>query len=152
MIVFRAGVGAIIINPEGKVMAFQRSDNHGAWQLPQGGLHEGEEYLEGMFREVYEETGIRRDHLELLSEYPEWLAYELPKDIWSRKNFRGQVHKWFLLRFTGDEREIDLDKAKDDEFKAWRWMSFAKLTEKTLPFKKDIYRKLAQGFSEYLAD
>ena len=152
MIVFRVGVGAVIINSQGKIMAFQRADNHGAWQLPQGGLNEGEEYIEGMFREVYEETGIKKENLQLLGEYPEWLAYELPKDIWERKRFRGQVHKWYLLKFTGDERKINLKKAKDNEFKAWKWMTFAELAEETLPFKKRIFQRLAEGFSEYLTD
>jgi putative (di)nucleoside polyphosphate hydrolase len=146
-IVFRAGVGALIINSGGKVMAFRRSDMNDAWQLPQGGLKEKEDHIEALFREVFEETAIARENLRLLKEYPEWLAYELPEGLRDRKKFRGQVQKWFLLRFTGDERKIDLDRARDDEFDAWQWMTLAGLVGRTVFFKRHIYRKLAREFN-----
>lgn len=151
-VVFRAGVGAVIINGAGEILVFQRSDNDRVWQLPQGGLKTAEEPLQGVLREIREETGIEAGQLRLLGEHPDWLAYEFPPKIRETKTFIGQVHKWFLFKFTGAESDIDLEAAEDAEFQAWQWMNGAELLEKTLSFKTAVYRKLLVEFSDHLVN
>ena len=145
---FRAGVGAIILGKKGKILAFERRDIPGAWQLPQGGLDEDESPLEAVKREIYEETGISVKDLELLSNEPCLLAYELPPEARSKKTGRGQVQYWFLFRFTGQEETITLGDKK--EFNAWKWTSMKKLTKKVVSFKQPVYRALANDFKSYL--
>ncbi|MFW6089679.1 MAG: NUDIX domain-containing protein, partial [Gemmatimonadota bacterium] len=94
---FRAGVGALIVDGSGRVLACERADVPGAWQLPQGGLRSGEDPLEGALREVEEETGVARGELELLDRHPEPLVYELPPEARSPKTGRGQVQYWFAF-------------------------------------------------------
>lgn len=144
---FRAGVGAAILNKEGRVLAFERRDIPGSWQLPQGGLDEGESPLEAVKREIYEETGIRTNDLELLSTASRLLAYELPEEARTKKLGRGQVQYWFLFRFTGQEDAITLGNQK--EFSAWKWMLMEKLTEKVVSFKQPVYRELVKDFKSY---
>lgn len=105
---FRAGVGAVILNGCGTVFAIERKAAPGSWQLPQGGLDAGEDPLQGIFREVFEETGIKQGDLKLLGQYPEPLAYELPAEYRKPKTGRGQVQYWFLFRYHGDEKRIDI--------------------------------------------
>ncbi len=148
--VFRANVGALIINDNGQTLAFERNDIKDAWQLPQGGIDIGEEPIDALFREIKEETCINKSALKLIDEHPEWLAYELSKEKRSNKTGRGQVQKWFLLRFTGYEKDIDPENAVEHEFTAWKWTTLKKLTEKTAPFRKNIYKRLEEYFAEYL--
>ena len=148
---FRANVGAVIINTRGEVLTLERIDIKDAWQLPQGGLDEDEDTLDAVFREIQEETGIDRSQLELIAEHPDWLAYELSPEKRSGKHGRGQVQKWFLLRFCGDDREINITDVETPEFSAWRWMRLADLSAITAPFRRPIYEKLRQAFSEYLS-
>ena len=145
---FRAGVGAVILNKKGKVLAFERRDIPGAWQLPQGGLDENESPLEAVKREIHEETGISIKNLELVSTESRLLAYELPPEARSKKTGRGQVQYWFLFRFTGQEEIITLGDKK--EFNAWKWMSMKKLAEKVISFKQPVYQALAKDFKSYL--
>src|SRR4029079_13769297 len=105
---FRAGAGAAIVDSKGLVLALQRADIAGAWQLPQGGLEASEEPLPAALREISEETGIRAQDLTLLAIYPEPLVYELPVSARSEKTGRGQVQYWFLFRFHGSEQSIDV--------------------------------------------
>jgi putative (di)nucleoside polyphosphate hydrolase len=144
---FRAGAGAIILNKSGKVLGLERKDIPGAWQLPQGGLDEGESPLEAIKREVQEETGIEAKDLELLSAESRLLAYELPLEARSKKTGRGQVQYWFLFRFTGQDEAITLGDKK--EFRAWKWMSMDKLTSRVVSFKQPVYRALAKDFKSY---
>lgn len=150
--VFRAGTGAVIINTSGEVLGLERFHVKDAWQLPQGGIEENEEPLDAVYREVHEETGLERKDLQLLGEYPDWLAYELPAEMRSGKHGRGQVQKWFLFRLTSPERNIRLDAFPDPEFSAWRWMSFEELIDVTISFRRSVYQHLADYFSEYLAN
>ena len=142
---YRAGVGALIVNAAGEVLAFERSDIAGAWQLPQGGLETGEEPLDAVIREVFEETGIDARDLALLAEHPRLLSYELPPELRSNKTGRGQTQRWFLFRFQGDPADIELP--ADGEFGAWRWMPLTELAEITVAFRQDIYRELAKDFA-----
>ncbi len=146
---FRAGAGAVVINDRGLVLALERADIPGAWQLPQGGLDAGEEPLAAAFRETEEETGIAAGELELLAAYPQPLAYELPPGARSRRNGRGQVQYWFLFRFTG--RDDSIDALSGSEFRAWQWFPFDRLLECVADFRKPVYRCLAEGFRAHLA-
>jgi putative (di)nucleoside polyphosphate hydrolase len=148
---FRAATAAVIIDNNGRVLAFERSDIPGAWQFPQGGLNQGEPPIEGVLREIFEETGIAEQRLELLSEHPDWIAYELPDHVPAKKKFRGQVQKWFLFRFKGRDKDIDLSRATDDEFCNWRWMNMSEVIDLTIPFRRRTYHKIAEGFSQWLA-
>ncbi len=138
---FRAGAGAAIVNDRGQVLAFERADVPGAWQLPQGGLKKDEEPLAAAYREVREETGIRKRLLELLATAPTPLAYELPPEFRNRKAGRGQVQYWFLFRFLGEDSDIDIDAG--GEFRSWRWMEFDTLVESVAEFRKPVYMSLA---------
>lgn len=145
---FRAGVGAIIINDKGLILALERTDVPGAWQLPQGGLEAHEEPLQAVLREVAEETGIAATHLQLLESYPEPLVYELPSDLQCEKTGRGQVQYWFLFRHQASNREIDLKNSS--EFQNWKWQSFGILLNSVADFRKPVYRKLYHHFRNYI--
>jgi len=144
---FRAGVGAVIVNEAGKVLGLERKDIPGAWQLPQGGLDEGETPVEAVKREIQEETGIEPSHLELLMSAPRWLAYELPEEARSKKIGRGQVQRWFLFRFVGPDDAITLGDKK--EFRAWKWIAMDELTSIVVSFKQPVYQELAEYFRLY---
>jgi putative (di)nucleoside polyphosphate hydrolase len=146
---FRAGAGAVIVDCRGLVLALERADNPGAWQLPQGGLKASESPLQAAFREVEEETGIQKRALALLDAYPEPLAYELPVGVWSRKTGRGQVGYWFLLRFEGTDDEIDLEHSSESS--SWKWMPFERLVGSVVAFRKPVYRRLHERFKSHLA-
>jgi len=145
---FRAGVGSAIVNSRGLVLALERADIPGAWQLPQGGLEASEEPLQAALREVAEETGISESDLELLDSCPEPLVYELPANARSEKTGRGQVQYWFLFRFHRSDNAINV---KDGgEFRAWKWVSFHTLQNSVADFRKRVYRRLAEQFRNYI--
>ncbi len=139
---FRANVGVVVHDGAGRVLAFERADAAGAWQLPQGGLDKGEEPLEGALRELEEETGIPRSAVELEAEHPDWLAYELPADKRTKKLGRGQVQKWFLFRLVGPESAI----APGEEFSDWKWVTLDALIDEVVEFRRPIYRRLRELF------
>src|SRR3954462_2755271 len=141
---FRAGAGAVIVDRRGLVLALERADTRGAWQLPQGGLKPSESPKAAIFREVKEETGLAKRDLQLLDCYPEPLAYELPARVWSGKTGRGQVGYWFLLRFDGADETVDLEDAA--KFSSWKWMPFEHLIGLVVEFRKPVYRKLHERF------
>ncbi|MCX6258412.1 MAG: RNA pyrophosphohydrolase [Bacteroidia bacterium] len=148
--VFRAGAGAIIINEQGQVLAFERLNIPGSWQMPQGGLDEGEEPMQAVLREVEEETGLQPQDISLIAEYPDWLAYELPVPQRSRKHGRGQVQKWFIFRLTGSENQIIPQAVSNPEFRAWKWLEMKTLISETAPFRRCVYEKLEIYFREFL--
>lgn len=147
---FRAGVGALVIDARGWVLACERADRPGAWQLPQGGLDADEEPSAAVLRELEEETGIRSEHVQLLAEHPEWIAYEVPVERRRAELGRGQVQRWFLLRFLGADSDIDLARQQPPEFAAWRWMPLSELIELVVEFRRPLYRKLAEQFAAHL--
>ena len=146
--IFRANVGAVILNAAGLVLALERKEIPGSWQFPQGGLDKGEEPQEAVLREIWEETGIKGFHLELLATHPHWLVYEFPADVRAEKKWRGQVQKWFLFRFTGSDEAITMGDGK--EFTALQWTSMQELLPKVVDFKQPVYRELKEYFKEYI--
>lgn len=140
--VFRAGVGAVIFNTTGLVLACERSDSPGSWQLPQGGLKEGEETLAAVLREIAEETAITAHDLTLLGRYPEWLVYELEPERRSGKHGRGQVQQWFYFRLAAAVT-VAVENAVSGEFSAARWMELDELAQTTIPFRRPLYARLA---------
>ena len=139
---FRAGAAAVISNHSGQILCFERADHPGAWQLPQGGLKDGEEPLQAVSREIFEETALTSNQLVLLDIHPEPLAYELPVQLRNPKVGRGQVLYWFLFRFLGNEAAIKLSRGK--EFRSWQWMTFSRLLEIVVEFRQPVYRRVAE--------
>ncbi len=141
---FRAGVGGVILDVRGRVLALERAATPGAWQLPQGGIEGDEAPVDARWRELSEEIGLTAEHVELLAEVPEWLGYELPPEFRSEKTGRGQVHKWFVLRIRDEGVSIRFDIGNEVEFQSWRWMPLAHLAEQTVSFRQPVYRRLVQ--------
>ena len=139
----RIGVGIILLNQENNVLVGKRIDNpKNFWQMPQGGIDPGEEYLSAALRELKEETGI--ESVDLIKEIDELLTYELPQNllgiIWKGK-YRGQKQKWFIMRFNGNDKEINLNTHKP-EFMDWKWINISDLTKVAVDFKLDVYKKI----------
>jgi len=147
----RNGVGVIILNNENKVFVGKRKDNPiDKWQMPQGGLDKGEDYLAAMKRELYEETSIKS--IEIIKEIEGFFEYELPKNlvgiIWKGK-FRGQKQKWFIVKFVGHEKEINL-KTKNPEFIEWKWILPSELPKVIVYFKKSMYEQLLKNIQNFI--
>ena len=139
----RTGVGIIVLNKQNKIFVGKRKDNPGdKWQMPQGGVDEGEDYITAMRRELLEETSIR--NIEIIKEIEKIYQYELPANlvgiIWKGK-YRGQKQKWFITRFLGEEKEINLN-TKHAEFIDWKWIEPKLLPEVIVNFKKNLYLNL----------
>ena len=139
----RTGVGIIVLNKQNKIFVGKRKDNSGdKWQMPQGGVDEGEDFITAMQRELLEETGIK--NIEIIKEIEKIYQYELPENlvgiIWKGK-YRGQKQKWFITRFLGEEKEINLN-TKHAEFIDWKWIEPKLLPEVIVNFKKDLYLNL----------
>ena len=139
----RTGVGIIVLNKQNKIFVGKRKDNPGdKWQMPQGGVDEGEDYTTAMRRELLEETSIQ--NIEIIKEIDKIYQYELPENlvgiIWKGK-YRGQKQKWFITRFLGEEKEINLN-TKHAEFIDWKWIEPKLLPEVIVNFKKDLYINL----------
>jgi len=148
---YRPGVGIMLVNAEGLVFVGQRFDSVvEAWQMPQGGIDEGEDPYPAALRELEEETGVVPHLVELIAETAGWLSYDLPDELigklWKGK-YRGQRQKWFALRFLGADADINLDahaEAGHAEFKAWKWASHERLADLIVPFKRDLYADLVR--------
>jgi putative (di)nucleoside polyphosphate hydrolase len=150
---YRRGVGIMLLNVERKVFVGRRIDNTDeAWQMPQGGIDEGEEPWETALRELEEETGIAPHHVERIAECPDRLRYDLPEEIrhrlWGGK-WKGQLQDWYLCRFTGEDKDVDIA-TRHPEFSHWKWIEPAELPDLIVPFKRDLYRRLLNDFSDYL--
>lgn len=150
---YRPAAGIMLINAEGQVWVGQRLDSTlEAWQMPQGGLDKGEDPLTGALRELEEETGIRRELVELVSTLDRELTYDLPEDLigklWKGK-WRGQRQTWFLMRFLGADGDVNLQ-TPEPEFRAWRWVDARELPALIVPFKKQLYEDVLDAFRPWL--
>jgi putative (di)nucleoside polyphosphate hydrolase len=139
----RLGVGIVLLNSDNKVFVGKRIDNPvNFWQMPQGGVDDNENLLYAANRELKEETGVKST--KLIKEIDNWLTYELPKNllgkIWKGK-YRGQKQKWFIMRFVGDEEEINI-KTKNAEFLEWKWIDANQLLNVVINFKLDVYKSI----------
>jgi len=150
---YRRGVGVMLINAEGHVWVGRRIDNRDeAWQMPQGGLDAGETSWDGALRELTEETGIAAHLVEKLADHPERLRYDIPEAIASRLwggKWKGQVQDWYLCRFTGADSDVDIA-TEHPEFSHWKWGEPDLLPELIVPFKRDLYRAILEGFRPFL--
>ena len=147
----RSGVGIIVLNKENKVFVAKRIDNpKNFWQMPQGGINKNEDFFTAALRELKEETSIIS--VKLIKEIDNKLTYILPNHligiIWKGK-FRGQIQKWFIMRFVGNESEINI-KTKHPEFLDWKWIDLENLTEIAVPFKLEVYKKLTPEIKKIL--
>lgn len=157
---YRSCVGVMLLNRDGLVFIGRRLggpehvDATHIWQMPQGGLDKGEDPYQGALRELYEETSVRS--VTKLAEAKEWHAYDLPtrvgKEAWQGR-YRGQKQKWFALRFTGDDREINVlhpgGGQHKPEFLEWRWEKMDRLPELIIPFKRKVYEQVVREFSRF---
>ena len=140
-----SGVGIVVLNKQNKVFVARRIDNpKNFWQMPQGGVDEGENFLNAAYRELEEETSIKK--VELIQELQGTITYELPDRllgiIWKGK-YRGQKQKWFLMRFNGEDNEINI-KTKNPEFLDWKWIEIDQLTEVVVDFKLHVYKEVKE--------
>ena len=141
----RSGVGIVVLNKQNKVFVAKRIDNpKNFWQMPQGGVDEGENFLNAAYRELEEETSIKK--VNLIQELEGTITYELPDRllgiIWKGK-YRGQKQKWFLMRFNGEDNEINI-KTKNPEFLDWKWIEIDQLTEVVVDFKLHVYQEVKE--------
>ena len=139
----RIGVGIVVLNKDNKVFVARRIDNpKDFWQMPQGGVDKGEDFLSAAYRELDEETNIK--NVELIKELEGEISYELPKHllgvIW-KGQYRGQKQKWFVMRFLGNDKEINL-KTDKPEFLEWKWVELDMITELVVDFKLNVYKVL----------
>ena len=146
---FRAGVGAVITDGNGRILALERSDFRGAWQLPQGGLKRRETALKGVVREIEEETGLKARALKLVDKYPELLVYELPPKAQSKRTGLGQVQRWFY--FTLKEPPAKPVKPPKGEFRGAKWVPFSRVVSGAAAFRKPVYKKLQTHFDSAVA-
>ena len=150
---YRPCVGVMLLNAEGRVFVGQRLDNpQPAWQMPQGGIDPGEDPTEAALRELWEETGVTRDLVQIEAETPDWLHYDLPLDLvprlWKGK-YRGQKQRWYLMRFQGADNQIVIE-TEHPEFSEWTWLDPRDLVEKIVPFKREVYAQVVASFADRL--
>lgn len=151
---YRRGVGVMLLNRDGKVFVGARIDNpEDAWQMPQGGIDEGEDVRTAALRELWEETGVEERHVALLAQTREELLYDLPDELMGKLwkgRYRGQRQHWVLARFTGADSDIRIDHHDPAEFCAWQWTDPAGLPDLIVPFKKRVYRAVLEEFRELI--
>ena len=148
---FRIGVGIVILNKKNQVFVAKRIDNpKNFWQMPQGGVDQGEKFYNAALRELYEETSIK--NVTLLKEIEEYISYELPDYllgvIWKGK-YRGQKQKWFIVKFLGNDQEINLEIDKP-EFIEWQWLDIENLPNVIVDFKKKVYEQLLPKIRNFI--
>ena len=152
---YRPCVGVMLVNAEGKVFVGRRIDNKEGdwWQMPQGGIDDGEGIETALLREIWEEVGAKPEHLEIVTQLPDELFYDLPPELhgklWGGR-YRGQRQSWFLVRFTGTDADVDLEAHDPPEFCEWKWVEPDLLPELIVPFKKRVYRAVLEEFRELI--
>jgi putative (di)nucleoside polyphosphate hydrolase len=156
---YRPCVGVMLVNAQGLAFVGKRIDTRGQpevgdfWQMPQGGIDEGEDLQTAGLRELAEETGVGEGHVTLLAQTREELFYDLPGELlgtlWNGR-YRGQRQHWLLARFTGEDRDIRLDAHDAPEFHDWKWVAPEQLPDLIVPFKKRVYRAVLDEFRELI--
>ena len=146
---YRSNVGIMMVNEKGYVFVGQRLDNNqDAWQMPQGGIDPGEDPETAAYRELLEETGVKKQDVRFVASSARWQSYDLPEDLipilWNGK-FRGQKQKWFLFKFLGEDRDINIA-TEHPEFSKWKWISKENLLKEIVPFKKSVYENVLKEF------
>ncbi len=147
----RRGVGVALLNKDNQLFVARRIDNpNDFWQMPQGGIDKGENSLEAAYRELDEETSIK--NVELIHEVEEEISYNLPDNllgiIWKGK-FKGQTQKWYIMRFLGEDNEINLN-TKYPEFLEWKWINYENITDKVVEFKLHVYEKIKKELKKLI--
>ncbi|KAJ6429867.1 hypothetical protein OIU85_005940 [Salix viminalis] len=152
---YRPNVGVCLINSDNLVFVASRLNVPGAWQMPQGGIEDGEEPKSAAIRELLEETGVVS--AEIIAEVPNWLTYDFPPAVKTKVNrlwggeWHGQAQKWFLMRLTKDESEINLASGEaDPEFAEWKWTSPEEVIEQAVDYKRPTYEEVMRTFRPYL--
>lgn len=142
----------MLLNSKNLIFSAQRIDLPSAWQMPQGGIEKNESELDAAYRELYEETSIAKKNVEILQIVKEWILYDIPKSLvpklWDGR-YRGQTQKWFLFRYKGTDKEINIH-TENPEFLNWRWSTKEQLIDSIVPFKRSTYIRLVNEFTSYL--
>ncbi len=154
--VHRANVGIALFNPQGQIWLGRRDNTPPPWnwQLPQGGMENGETAEIAALRELEEETGIRAEHVKPLGQIPGWLAYDYPPEVrenprFHKKRHLGQKQRWLAFRFHGSDADIDLQRYGEVEFDAWRWGALSEIPELIIPWKRDVYVRVVEAFAAF---